>query len=333
MTPGHVLQGKYRKVGSQPRGSNDVLEHQVIDLVHILGRNVGVVQPLDNPRGHSDCDTVRRQIRHNNTSSPDFTVCAQHDWTEHRGPRPDQHPISNCRMPHPCPGATPTQRHMMQQRHIIANHRRLTNHHTRRVIDHQSLAQRRTGVDIDVKHLRHPGLQRHRQALPVILPHPVRYPLHLNRLKTLEKAKPVQIRLARRIPVKHSVEIRDARLCQTRVVPVRVQNQPRHLHTQQRRVRQLVGQQERQTLLQTTVHNDGHVEKARQHRLLLRRPLCLPNHRLPQRVLALVPRPRRPLIRPQRLFPGHDTRRPPVAQPLLPQPLIYARIVRLGPLV
>ena len=79
--------------------------------------------------------------------------------------------------------ARAAQRHVLIERDVVADFGRLADDHAHAVIDEQSLADGRAGVDLDAGLFA--GALRHnaRQQLHVVLPQPVRAPVPPDRQK------------------------------------------------------------------------------------------------------------------------------------------------------
>mmetsp|Transcript_4989 Transcript_4989/g.19194 ORF Transcript_4989/g.19194 Transcript_4989/m.19194 type:complete len:351 (-) Transcript_4989:778-1830(-) len=194
------------------------------------------------------------------------------------------------------PGAP--QSDALQDAHRVSDHARLTDHHTRAVIDQDPFPQPRRRMNVHREHGGDSTLHRQRhESLPAV-PQRVLNAMRLQRVKPLEQQQRVRVPHARRISFLERRDVRPHRLAQLRArrrLLLLRQHRVKNLHQlrrQQRAVRQLIRQHEAQALLQRVVTEYARVQVARQHRLPRRVSPRLLSNRRPNVIHRLV----RPLV-------------------------------------
>ena len=108
------------------------------------------------------------------------------DIAEHFRPCPDQNAAPDFRVPVARLLARPAERHILKDRDIILNHRRLPDNQSRRMIKKHALPDPRFGIDIRLEHFRRAALQVERKVRPPLLPERVCHSVRLERMKALE---------------------------------------------------------------------------------------------------------------------------------------------------
>ncbi|MFS7974446.1 hypothetical protein Hanom_Chr09g00868861 [Helianthus anomalus] len=139
-------------------------------MIHSFPRHILILPllfPTNQPRRVPHCRGPRRHINHHQTPRPNLRPFPDLHIPQNRRTRPDQHPIPNLRMPISPHLPGPTQRHMMQNRHIIPDNRGLPDHHTRRMIQQYPFTNPSRGMDIHGENIRYPRVQRKCYGLPV----------------------------------------------------------------------------------------------------------------------------------------------------------------------
>ena len=94
-----------------------------------------------------------RHINQNNRPSTNLSAFPNLNITQNGSTSTNEHPISNLGMPIPTNLSSPAQCYMVQDRHIISNHRRLTHHYPCSVVKQNPFANPRCRVDIHCKYI------------------------------------------------------------------------------------------------------------------------------------------------------------------------------------
>lgn len=105
---------------------------------------------------------------------------------------------------------------------VVADDRRLSDHHAGGVVDEDPRPDPRRGVDVHREALAHLALQRDGERLPAALPEVVREAVRLERLVPLEVQDRLDVPLARRVSVHHGLQVDVERRDELRVGAVRL---------------------------------------------------------------------------------------------------------------
>jgi hypothetical protein len=121
------------------------------------------------------------------------------DVAQHLGARADQHARADLGMPVAVLLAGAAQRHRMQHRDVVADHRGLADHDGMGMVDHDPLPDPCPGMDVDPEDLRGAHLEIVRHVLALVHPEPARDPMALQRLEALEEQDRLQVAVAGRV--------------------------------------------------------------------------------------------------------------------------------------
>src|SRR6185503_163671 len=108
------------------------------------------------------------------------------DVAENFRARPDQHAAPDLRMTVLILLAGAAQRDAVQNRNIVVDHGGLAADEAGRVVEEDAAADFGGGIDVGLKHRRRAALQIISEVLAALLIEPVRQPMGLQRVKTLE---------------------------------------------------------------------------------------------------------------------------------------------------
>ena len=110
------------------------------------------------------------------------------------------------------------ERHRVQHRDVVADHRRLADDDGMGVVDHDPVAHPGAGMDVDPEHLRGPHLDEIGHVLAPPRPEPVADAVALQRLEPLEEQQRLQIAVAGRVALEDRQDVGPRRDAELRVV-------------------------------------------------------------------------------------------------------------------
>ena len=112
------------------------------DLVHVA-RRLGAAGLADNARRHAGDGLVVRHRRQHDRAGGDARAMADLDIAENLRARADQHAVADLRMAVAGLLAGAAQRHALQDRDVVLDHRRLADDEAGRVVEEDALADAR----------------------------------------------------------------------------------------------------------------------------------------------------------------------------------------------
>ena len=121
------------------------------------------------------------------------------------------------------------QRHPLQDRHVVLDHRRLADHDPGPVVDQDPPPDPRRRMDVEPEHLRAARLQRQGEVPAPFRPVPVRRPMRLQRLVSLEEQEWGDVVGAGGVAVAHRHQIFGGRFQDRRLARDRVRDQAAQL--------------------------------------------------------------------------------------------------------
>ncbi|KAI5432810.1 hypothetical protein KIW84_020209 [Lathyrus oleraceus] len=152
-------------------------------MIHSMARNLiklnRIVLPSNQLCRIPDDSSPRRHFLNHNRTSTDFRTFTDLNIPQNTSPRTNQHPVANLRMPIAMRLTSPSQRHTMQNRHIISNHSRFSDHDPRRVIEQNSTSELRSRMNVNSENFTNSILNYNSQNLPSICPQIMSYPMSL----------------------------------------------------------------------------------------------------------------------------------------------------------
>ena len=155
---------------------------------------------------------MRRDRAQHDRSGGDARVIAHDDIAEDFSPGADHHARSDLRMPVPALFPGPAQRHRVQDRDVVADHRRLSHHQSGGVIEEDARPDPGAGVNVGLEHFRGPALQIQREIALAVGPEPVTEPVGLNRVKPLIIEQGLQCSVGGGVAGQHGLDIRAHRV-------------------------------------------------------------------------------------------------------------------------
>ncbi|CAI0543814.1 unnamed protein product [Linum tenue] len=123
----------------------------------VLGRGL---LPSDEPGRVPHRRGPRRDVDQNHRPCPNFRSFSNVDIPQDRRPGAYQHAIADLRVPVAASFPRSTERDVVQDRHVVPNHRRLAHDHPRGVVEQNPLPDPRRRVNVDGENVGDPGLQR-----------------------------------------------------------------------------------------------------------------------------------------------------------------------------
>ena len=144
------------------------------------------------------------------------------DIADDLGARADQHAVGDLRMAVAVFLAGAAERHVMQHRDVVADHRGLADHEAGGVIEEDAAADLRRRMDVALEHRRRAALQVIREVLAALAPEPVRKPMRLNGVEAFVVEHRLDEAVGRRIAVEGRDDVGAERLADLRLVFQRV---------------------------------------------------------------------------------------------------------------
>ena len=117
------------------------------------------------------------------TTRTDLGVAADLNIAEHFCPSTQQHAVTHLRVPIATLLAGAAERHLVQDRNVIADNRSLADNETGTVVDEHAASDRYGGMDIDGKDFGDAALQEMRKLSPTIAPQPMADTVSLQRVE------------------------------------------------------------------------------------------------------------------------------------------------------
>src|SRR5512135_3391387 len=137
---------------AMPQQAVDGLEHRI---VLVIADAVGI-EPMgdflllvEDTRRDAGCGRAGWYILDHHRIGADFCTVANMDRAEHLGASPHHHTIAQRRMALAMLPGGAAQRHAVIHGHIVADLRRLADHHTHAMVDEEAPANRRARMDLD----------------------------------------------------------------------------------------------------------------------------------------------------------------------------------------
>lgn len=109
---------------------------------------LGIIFPTKQPRRIPHSRRPRRHILQHHRPRTYLRPFTDRDIPQNTSPSSNQHPVSDLRVPIPALLPRPSQRHVMQNRHIIPHHRRLPDHDRGGVIEENTRPDLGPGVEV-----------------------------------------------------------------------------------------------------------------------------------------------------------------------------------------
>src|SRR5580658_4323391 len=120
--------------------------------------------------GHSDHRGIVGHVAKHDRSGAYPAIVPYRDVAQNLRAATNHHVVEKRRMPLAALLAGPAERHTLVKRDIVTDHGSLTNHHAHAVIDEQTTADLRPGMDLDAgeqaRHLRQPARQEKAVVIP-----------------------------------------------------------------------------------------------------------------------------------------------------------------------
>ena len=130
-----------------------------------------------------------------------FERHADLDIAEDLGAGADQHAVADLGMAVAGLLAGAAERHVLQDRDIVLDHRRLADDEAGGVVEEDAAAHRHRRIDVGLEDLRRAALQVEREVAPPRVPQPVRQAVGLDGVEALEVEQRLDVALAGRIAV------------------------------------------------------------------------------------------------------------------------------------
>src|SRR5690606_19062954 len=181
-----ILTG-YGRLPLQSDVEGDDLIHRLRgqQLIH-LARGLVAAGLADHPGRDTSYRLVVWNGRKNNRAGSDFRAVPNLDIAQNLRPCPNEHAIAYLGMTVAAglPGAS--KGNAMQNRNVVLDHCRLTDHQPRGMVEEHTLADTRGRVDVGLEDRGGPALQIQREIPAALVPKPMRQAMRLNRMEALE---------------------------------------------------------------------------------------------------------------------------------------------------
>src|SRR3974390_1410873 len=173
----------YARSGHVAQARSAVEHHVVEHLVH-RARRLGTPRLADHLGGNAgNRHVVRNRLDHHRTGGNARAV-PDLDVAEDFCTGSDHHAAADFRMPVLMLLASAAKRHVMQDRHVVVDHRRLADDEPGRMVEEDAAADARGWIDVALENDRRAALQIHRKVLATLAQKPMRQPVRLNGVKT-----------------------------------------------------------------------------------------------------------------------------------------------------
>ena len=176
------------------------------------------------------------------------------------------------------------ERHFLQDRDVIVDHRGLARHEARAVIQQDALADARRRVNLDREDLRNAVLYRPGERGPPLPPQPVADAVALQRLEPFEEEQRNRVARRRRVALAHGLEVGRRRGGDLGVGGEGLADDFGDGIPAEHGSRELARQHRLQRLLEARGAQERLFEKRRECRLRRRHDFGFPAHPLPQHV-------------------------------------------------
>ena len=196
----------------------------MIAVEHLVhgARRLGAAGLADDLRRHAgDSDVVRHRLEHHRAGG-DARAMADLDIAEDLGAGADQHAAADLRMAVPVLLAGAAERHAVQDRDVVLDHRGLADHEAGGVVEEDAAADPRGRMDVALEHRRRAALQIEREILAALAPEPVRQPMRLDGVEALVIEHRLDEAVGGRIAVDRRDDVGAERLADRRLVLQRV---------------------------------------------------------------------------------------------------------------
>nr|VVW55908.1 unnamed protein product [Nymphaea colorata] len=175
----------------------------LVGVIHGEARNLGqldwVVSPTQQSRRVSYRGGSFRHLLQHDRPGPDLSPMADLDVSQHMRTCTNQDPIPNLGVPVAAALSGTAERHVVQDRHIVADDGGLADHGPGSMVQEHPLTDPCTGVDVHGKDLGHPVLDDQRQRHTAGEPQPVSHPVRLDGEEPLEVEHDLNVANAGRV--------------------------------------------------------------------------------------------------------------------------------------
>src|SRR3974390_654330 len=173
----------YARSGHVAQARSAVEHHAVEHLVH-RARRLGTARLADHLGGTArNRHVVWNRIDHHRTRGNARAV-PDLDVAEDFCTRADHHAVADFRMTVLMLLAGAAEGNVMQDRHVVVDHRRLADDEPRGMVEEDAAADARGRIDVALENDRRAALQIHRKVLATLAQKPMRQPVRLNGVKT-----------------------------------------------------------------------------------------------------------------------------------------------------
>ena len=161
----------------------------------------------DQSRRNADCRAPRRYFADHHGIGADASAVTDSNGAEDLGPGADHHAATQSRMTLALVPCGTAQRDAVIQSAVIADFRRLADHHTGAVIDEEAATNRCAGMNVDIGQEARDIAQPACGEAPAVLPQRVRQTMEEHRVQPRVGQQDFHARACRRIAVEDAIQV------------------------------------------------------------------------------------------------------------------------------